>query len=33
VRSATFVLPADVPFDQAKVEDLQVREGVPHTSI
>jgi len=33
VRSATFVLPADVPFDQAKREDLKVREGVPHTSI
>jgi phthalate 4,5-dioxygenase oxygenase subunit len=33
VRSATFVLPADVPFDQAKRDDLKVREGVPHTSI
>ena len=33
VRSATFVLPTDVPFDQAKREDLKVREGVPHTSI
>jgi hypothetical protein len=33
VRSATFVLPVDVPFDQAKREDLMVREGVPHTSI
>jgi hypothetical protein len=33
VRSATFVLPMGVPFDQAKREDLKVREGVPHTSI
>jgi phthalate 4,5-dioxygenase len=33
VRSAAFVLPADVPFEQAKREDLTVREGVPHTSI
>ncbi|MPZ55413.1 MAG: Rieske 2Fe-2S domain-containing protein [Rhizobiales bacterium] len=33
VRSATFVLPVDVPFEQAKHEDLTVREGVPHTSI
>jgi phthalate 4,5-dioxygenase oxygenase subunit len=33
VRSATFVLPIDVPFDKAKHEDLKVREGVPHTSI
>jgi predicted nuclease of predicted toxin-antitoxin system len=31
--SATFVLPIDVPFVQAKREDLTVREGVPHTSI
>ena len=33
VRSATFVLPIDVPFAQAKHDDLTVREGVPHTSI
>jgi phenylpropionate dioxygenase-like ring-hydroxylating dioxygenase large terminal subunit len=33
VRSATFVLPIDVPFQQAKREDLTVREGLPHTSI
>jgi hypothetical protein len=33
VRSATFVLPAGVPFDKAKSEALKVREGVPHTSI
>jgi phenylpropionate dioxygenase-like ring-hydroxylating dioxygenase large terminal subunit len=33
VRSATFVLPVDVPFQQAKRDDLTVREGVPHTSI
>ena len=33
VRSATFVLPVDVPFADAKRDDLTVREGVPHTSI
>jgi hypothetical protein len=33
VRSATFVLPADVPFAEAKRDDLTVREGVAHTSI
>jgi hypothetical protein len=33
VRSATFVLPADVLFVEAKRADLTVREGVPHTSI
>jgi hypothetical protein len=33
VRSATFVLPVDVPFAEAKRDDLTVREGVPHTSI
>jgi phthalate 4,5-dioxygenase oxygenase subunit len=33
VRSATFVLPVDVPFVEAKRADLTVREGVPHTSI
>ncbi len=33
VRSATFVLPVDVPFEQSKRDDLTVREGVPHTSI
>jgi phthalate 4,5-dioxygenase len=33
VRSATFVLPTGVRFDQARREDLIVREGVPHTSI
>jgi phthalate 4,5-dioxygenase oxygenase subunit len=33
VRSATFVLPADIPFESAKRDDLKVREGVAHTSI
>jgi hypothetical protein len=33
VRSATFVLPVDVPFAEAKRADLTVRKGVPHTSI
>jgi hypothetical protein len=33
VRSATFVLPVDVPFENAKHDDLKVREGVAHTSI
>jgi len=33
VRSATFVLPVDVPFAEAKRDDLRVREGLPHTSI
>ena len=33
VRSATFVLPLDVPFAEAKREDLTVRRGVSHTSI
>ena len=33
VRSATFVLPIGVPFEQAKRDELTVREGVPHTSI
>lgn len=33
VRSATFVLPIGVPFEEAKREDLIVREGLPHTSI
>jgi len=33
VRSATFVLPVDVPFVLAKRDDLRVREGVPHASI
>jgi hypothetical protein len=33
VRSATFVLPLDVPFAEAKREDLKVRRGVAHTSI
>jgi phthalate 4,5-dioxygenase len=33
VRSATFVLPVDVPFAEAKRDDLTVREGVAHTSI
>jgi hypothetical protein len=33
VRSATFVLPVNVPFAEAKRADLTVREGVPHTSI
>jgi phthalate 4,5-dioxygenase len=33
VRSATFVLPTDVPFENAKRDDLKVRAGVAHTSI
>ncbi len=33
VRSATFVLPHDVPFVKAKRDDLTVREGLSHTSI
>ncbi|MGE0628531.1 MAG: Rieske 2Fe-2S domain-containing protein [Hyphomicrobiaceae bacterium] len=33
VRSASFVLPAGVPFANAKAEDLKVREGVAHTAI
>ena len=33
VRSATFVLPHDVPFAEARREDLQVRPGVGHTSV
>jgi phenylpropionate dioxygenase-like ring-hydroxylating dioxygenase large terminal subunit len=33
MRSATFVLPVDVPFEEARRADLTVREGVPHTSI
>jgi hypothetical protein len=33
VRSATFVLPLDVPFTEAKRADLTVRQGIPHTSI
>jgi phthalate 4,5-dioxygenase len=33
VRSATFVLPLDVPFAEAKREDLKARQGVAHTSI
>jgi phthalate 4,5-dioxygenase len=33
VRSATFVLPQDVPFAEARREDLKVRQGVSHTSI
>jgi hypothetical protein len=33
VRSATFVLPLDVPFAEAKREDLKVRQGISHTSI
>jgi len=33
VRSATFVLPADVPFQEARRDDLTVREGIMHTSI
>jgi phthalate 4,5-dioxygenase oxygenase subunit len=33
VRSATFVLPLDVPFSEAKREDLKARQGIPHTSI
>jgi phthalate 4,5-dioxygenase len=33
VRSATFVLPHDVAFAEAKRDDLKVREGRSHTSI
>jgi len=33
VRSATFVLPVDAPFVEAKCADLKVRQGIPHTSI
>ena len=33
VRSATFTLPLNVPFAEARHEDLKVRQGVPHTSI
>jgi phthalate 4,5-dioxygenase len=33
VRSASFVLPAGVPFDKAKDDHLRAKEGVPHTSI
>jgi phthalate 4,5-dioxygenase oxygenase subunit len=33
VRSATFTLPFDVPFAQAKREDLMVRKAISHTSI
>jgi phenylpropionate dioxygenase-like ring-hydroxylating dioxygenase large terminal subunit len=33
VRSATFVLAQDVPFAEARSEDLKVRQGVSHTSI
>ncbi len=33
VRSASFVLPAGVPFATARADDLRVREGVAHTGI
>lgn len=33
VRSATFVLPVGQAYDQAKREELRVKEGVAHTSI
>ncbi len=33
VRAATFVLPLDVAFAEAKREDLKVRHGISHTSI
>jgi phthalate 4,5-dioxygenase len=33
VRSASFVLPRDLPFGQAKREDLTVRQGIAHTSV
>jgi phthalate 4,5-dioxygenase oxygenase subunit len=33
VRSASFVLPNDVPFAEARREDLRARTGIPHTSI
>ena len=33
VRSATFVLPVGTAFEEAKREDLKVRDGIPQTSI
>jgi hypothetical protein len=33
VRSASFVLPADQPFQVAKADDLRARVGVPHTGV
>jgi phthalate 4,5-dioxygenase oxygenase subunit len=33
VRSASFLLPVGVPFEQARNEDLKAREGSAHTSI
>jgi hypothetical protein len=33
VRSATFVLPANVAFAAARSEDLKVRPGVAHTAV
>ncbi len=33
VRSASFVLPAGVPFATERADDLRVREGVAHTGI
>jgi phthalate 4,5-dioxygenase len=33
VRSATFVLPQDASFAEARRDDLKVREGLSHTSI
>jgi hypothetical protein len=33
VRSASFLLPVGVPFERARNEDLQAREGSAHTSI
>jgi len=33
VRSATFVLPHDVPFAEARREDLKARQGISPTSI
>jgi hypothetical protein len=33
VRSASFVLPAGVPFATARADDLKVREGTAHTGV
>jgi hypothetical protein len=33
VRSSTFVLPQDVPYAEARRDDLKVRDGLSHTSI
>jgi hypothetical protein len=33
VRSASFTLPVDEPFDEAMADALVVKEGIAHTSI